>query len=331
MRTTRPPTWLLTGCLALLLLSGASCAHSQENADRYTVPKTNDPQKLLAFIEELSNFRPNTPLESLEHRKQAPKAMFLAADRILEVAKDQSSDAYRIAVAITVSRKVSGLYVKSPAEQAEQYAQWKKLFDKATWGEYDISTAKAIAEAFEEAGNYSLAAQAYDDFARMLEGKRGAQAKQARQLFEGSARRVKLPGHVLELTGTRYDGQKFDLKSLRGKVVLIDFFATWCGPCLEEVPNLQKAYREYHERGFEIVSISIDEDRDALDGFLKRKKLPWILLHEKEEAGQHPAMDYYGIEGIPAMFLVDREGKVVSLNARGEELQKLLKKMLPAE
>jgi thiol-disulfide isomerase/thioredoxin len=165
----------------------------------------------------------------------------------------------------------------------------------------------------------------------MLEGKRGAQAKQARQLFEGSVRRVKLPGHVLDLTGTRYDGQKFDLKSLRGKVVLIDFFATWCGPCLEEVPNLQKAYREYHDRGFEIVSISIDEDRDALDGFLKRKKLPWILLHEKEEGGQHPAMDYYGIEGIPAMFLVDREGKVVSLNARGEELQKLLKKMLPGD
>lgn len=334
MRTTRPLHWMMTACIGLALLNCASCVQSQEaksDANRYTVPKTDDPDKLLAYIQKLSNFRPNTPLESLEHRKQAPKAMFLAADRILEVAKDQSSEPFRVAVALTVSRQASGFYLKSAEEQAQQYAEWKKLFDKAPWGEHDIGAAQLIAQAIEEAENTPLAAQAYQDFARMLEGKRGQLARQARQLFEGAARRMKLPGQVLELTGTRFDGKKFDLKSLRGKVVLIDFFATWCGPCLEEVPNLQRAYREYHERGFEIVSISIDEDRDALEGFLQRKKLPWIMVHEKEEAGQHPAMEHYGIEGIPAMFLVDQEGKVVSLNARGDELQRLLKKLLPAE
>lgn len=330
MRTTHIRDWWRFGCAGLLICA-ASCAMGQEKPGRYTVPETDKPEELIRFIEEISKFRPDTPLEALEHRKKAERAIFLAADRIMDVAKDKSSDAYRIALAITTPRKLKGLYLKSPEEQAQQYAELKKLFDKATWGEYDISTAKSIAEAFEEAENYSLAGQAYADFARMLEGKRGAEAKQARLLFEGAARRMQLPGKSIELTGTRMDGKKFDLKSLQGKTVLIDFFATWCGPCLEEVPNLRKAYAEYHDRGFEIVSISIDEDRDALEGFLKRMKLPWTILHEKNEAGQHPAMEYYGIEGIPAMFLVDQEGKVVSLNARGRELQKLLQKLLPSE
>lgn len=143
-------------------------------------------------------------------------------------------------------------------------------------------------------------------------------------MMAGAARRLSLVGKPLELSGTKLDGAKFDIQDLKGKVVLVDFWATWCGPCLAEYPNIKKAHEKYQAQGFEVVGVSIDEDREALETYVKEKNLPWITLHEKDAGGRNPATNHYGILGIPAMFLVDREGKVVSIRARGEELNRLL-------
>ena len=85
-------------------------------------------------------------------------------------------------------------------------------------------------------------------------------------------------------------------------------------------------YEGYHNKGFEVVAISADEDRDALEKFLAENKSPWINLHDK--GGTNPAMEYYGIPGFPTTFLIGKEGKVISLEARGPELSRLLKEQL---
>ena len=122
-------------------------------------------------------------------------------------------------------------------------------------------------------------------------------------------------------------GQPFNWAEYRGKVVLVDFWATWCGPCLKELPNMQKAYAAYHEQGFEIVGISMDEDRAKLDEFLTKNPLPWTTLHEGGGNVNQTAA-YYGISALPAPILVDQNGKVVSMMAQGEELNRLLKQLL---
>ncbi|RLS51522.1 MAG: TlpA family protein disulfide reductase, partial [Planctomycetota bacterium] len=124
------------------------------------------------------------------------------------------------------------------------------------------------------------------------------------------------------------DGQPFDLKSLKGKVVLVDFWATWCGPCRGEIPNMKEQYALYHEKGFEIVGVSIDDDRKALEEFLGEEKLPWIHLHQNDGTGSHANAERYAINAIPACFLIDQSGKVVNLNCRGPVLAAMLEKLL---
>jgi len=155
-----------------------------------------------------------------------------------------------------------------------------------------------------------------------------AVATTAQERSAPAKRQRSLPDEPLALDGTLLDGSAFDHAGLAGKVVLIDFWATWCGPCVAEIPRVRDAYDRYHERGFEVVGISLDEDRDALEAFVAEKQIPWpIILDARNDAGGLAAR--YGINAIPTMILVGRDGTVVSTDARGPRLEELLAEQFP--
>jgi peroxiredoxin len=139
--------------------------------------------------------------------------------------------------------------------------------------------------------------------------------------------RLQLPNTQIAFVATTLDGKPFDLDSLRGKVVLLDCWSTTCRPCLEKMPEMKEHYEKYHARGFEIVGILCDseENKGRAVEIIETQQLPWIQLHDPYWK-LHKQLNGYG---VPYCLLLDREGKVVLQNARGERLKKKLEELLP--
>jgi thiol-disulfide isomerase/thioredoxin len=144
---------------------------------------------------------------------------------------------------------------------------------------------------------------------------------------------LRLIGANPEIYGKTVDNTDFDWVALRGKYVLVKFTASWCGPCKAEIPGLLSAYKKYHDKGFEIISIYIRDKLDATKKIIEDEKIPWICLSEEltEKNGLPLQEKKYAISSVPTMFLIDKDGKIIFTEARGETLQKKLAELFPDE
>ena len=122
---------------------------------------------------------------------------------------------------------------------------------------------------------------------------------------------------------TDLDGNPISLQQCRGKVVLLDFWAVWCGPCIGEMPNVKKVYDAYKDKGFDVIGVSLDTDEAELRQYLEVCNIPWRQIFNGE-GWQSPLAKQYGIRGVPSAWLIDREGKLISYQARGTTLWQLV-------
>jgi thiol-disulfide isomerase/thioredoxin len=142
------------------------------------------------------------------------------------------------------------------------------------------------------------------------------------------ARLVAFQSAPIDLKFTAVDGTPVDLASLRGKVVLLDFWATWCPPCRAKVPEVVAAYQKYHGQGFEVVGISLDQDKQALLDFTSQNGMPWPQYFDGQ-GWKNAISTRFGINLIPNMWLLDRKGMLATTFAR-ENLDARIAKLLAA-
>lgn len=284
------------------------------------VPEGNT-DDLLAYIKELKKFRPG-----------ATQAMLAAAQKILAQRPDNASGPLRTALSLVLENRVRGLYRANPQLQ-QQTVNYVKMFLKGMTEQgllqQDVDIAMSTVLELEHVGQDTLAAQACEGFAEEIAQTDDEELAGTTKWFEAAARRFELVGNKLErLEGTTIDGKDFDWAAYQKKIVLIYFCSVPSSLCRAEIAAIREYYDVYHDRGFEVVEVISDGNRQALQDLLGKEQAPWAVLHDTDTDGMHPMAKHYGITAGPRAFLVDQAGRVVSIRARCGQLPGLLKDLL---
>ncbi|QDT56490.1 Thiol-disulfide oxidoreductase ResA [Caulifigura coniformis] len=337
--------------------------------DPFQIPDGNDPQVLQKFLERLFQTPPaNRSLSGRqEHLRKVEAAIAKVQQKELDEATALTSSDMRFQILQFLERSgdpaaaadrqrfietLSKHKLPKVAERGTLYglavrvsgmgglkadARQKLIDDVAAYigagevSEERYSLATQTPELLAQLGDNELAAKALETFAKAFESRKDDRVSDLVNQLRATGRRYGLVGKPMKVEGKTVDGKPFNVESLKGKVVLVDFWATWCGPCLEELPHVQELYNGYNKKGFEVVGVSLDQEKDVLQAFLAEKKLPWVQLYSEAEGDggwSNPIARYYGISAIPTAILIGKDGNVVSLNATGRELTALLEKLL---
>ena len=186
-----------------------------------------------------------------------------------------------------------------------------------------------LAEAYKQIGKYEDAEAEYKTIlANYSDFDRRLTAMVEQQISTLSAeRKLKVGSPPVGFEVTSVKGEKLSLDKFKGKVLLLDFWATWCAPCRQEMPNVIKVYDKYNDKGFEIVGISLDRDRNAFDSYIEKYEMKWPQFYDGK-FWQNEVATLYGIQSIPATFLIDKKGNIRYKHLRGRQLEVAVQELL---
>ena len=185
-----------------------------------------------------------------------------------------------------------------------------------------LGIAKQLASDLQVAGDHQAAKQTYDRLSTAF-----FLNAFVRRLCDGRMAKLQLVNQTAPaLRSESTIGKIVDLGELKGKVVLVDFWATNCPPCIKEFPRLKQLYADYHAKGLEVIGVSLDEEREIVDRFQTKWQLPWPLVVSIQ--GRGPIRTRYRVETIPSMFLVDKTGKVIAADLTSDSLRRAVAKLV---
>jgi thiol-disulfide isomerase/thioredoxin len=295
-----------------------------DTAERILQKEPNDAQRKVAAVIMLELLHAAAVLDNTDaDAKLMQWSEKLAKDPVPEIAEAAGLHVLEKRV---MDARSKGL---EPADAEKLLAELKTYLSKGKLQRKHLRLCSETIGVINSLPDKARAGELFDDFGKLyVKSEDKDLSFYGRQILKkpGSGSSDSLVGKKLEIVGKTLTGEDFNLTTYKGKIVLVDFWGTWCPPCVAEVPNIKAAYEKYHKRGFEVVGVSADRDREDLEAFVREHEIPWINLFDDDAGGQHPMADKYGIRAYPTPLLVNGEGVVISAQARGEELEKLLAK-----
>jgi len=291
-----------------------------------TIPESKDLQILAQFLDATKKLQPIKPNEYIEMQR----ALREVAKKILEIETDRKTSLFRKAESEFVSASVMLLGNEGPDAQRKTVERFQDYLQKKEKIEFiDIQMAVLAGANLEQLSDTSLGKEAYQSFAEIFRKKEDEGLEDVIRLLEANSRRLDMFGKEFKLVGTDFSGEDFNVTSLRGKYVLVYFWTSETRACEQEHPYMLSVYNNYKSRGFEIVGIGLDEKKDLAQAFIKKLGIPWINLWDTRKSGVSKVMETYGVTAVPTLILLDKEGKVISLEARGLVLGRSLERLLP--
>jgi thiol-disulfide isomerase/thioredoxin len=231
-------------------------------------------------------------------------------------------------VELDFNSKLGAFLREEPNSEPALFGAIDELFASPNVGQTSLSVMLQVAQIL-ESRSMEAAAKVYAKIQQEVT-KFPQFAEEVTETIESFGKRRALIGQPFVVEGVTLEGSPFDWSKYQGKVVLVDFWATWCRPCLEEMPNIRRNYDQYHDQGFEVVGINLDDNRQQVDQFFALQKFPWatVLSPDPNNVGfDHPLAVKCGLKAIPFLVLVDRDGKAIALNLRGDQLGRKLEEL----
>lgn len=280
--------------------TSAAQAFKQINSDLATKSKTMSPNEYVEYLEKSMN----DFLKKYPNSPEAAQAHFSLARIYSSIGDNQNAiDQFSAYLAMPGERGGPDVIAQAKYVMGTCYAGLEKYDDAERIYRDVVNSSNKIDPRISDAAKTELAKM-------------------------GTLRKLKIGASAIAITGTSFQGKKIAFpKDYKGKVVLLDFWAAWCGPCRMEMPNVIAIYNDLHKEGFEIIGMSLDNDKEKFQYFIQDNKMEWPQLYD----GKYWQSEYgklYAVTSIPATFVIDKKGNIRFKNVRGEQLRDAVRQLL---